>query len=114
MKLNPGAGKQEAPAATGGGEQARPRRRRRRGTYIRPQGVRHLLTGYDLSTDRPYEHAQVSKGRTVFSAFCPSLGRAWVWIAIALHNFSPYLSPKNGARSGEGAAANNVVALLPR
>ena len=45
-------------------------RRRRRATYKRPHGVRHLLAAYDLSTDRLYGHVKTKKGRTEFLAFC--------------------------------------------
>jgi hypothetical protein len=54
LNLQPHPGKQWAPIANGTGEQTRPRRRRRRATYNRPNGIRHLLAGYDLSTDRLY------------------------------------------------------------
>src|SRR3954452_22421280 len=58
-------------AAVGGKHADRDRapRRRRRATYTRPHGVRHLLAGYDLSTDRLYGHIKRHKGRTEFLAF---------------------------------------------
>jgi len=37
-----------------------------RATYNRPNGVRHLMAGYDLSTDRLYGHVVKKKGRTAF------------------------------------------------
>lgn len=67
-----------------------PRRRRRRATYKRPHAVRHLLAGYDLSTDRLYGHVVKRKGRTEFLAFCRylrSLHPDHVRIAIMLDNF---------------------------
>ena len=88
-----------------------PRRRRRRATYTRPHGVRHLLAGYDLSTDRLYGHVKTRKGRTEFLAFCRylrSLHPPEVRIAIVFDNFSPHLSTKKDQRVGEWAAANNV------
>ena len=39
-----------------------------RAAYKRPHGVRHLLAGYDLSTDRLYGHVVPRKGRTEFLA----------------------------------------------
>src|SRR6188508_15546 len=48
LNLQPHPGRQWAPIAVGKGDTARPRRRRRRATYKRPHGVRHLLAGYDL------------------------------------------------------------------
>ena len=68
LQLHPG--KQWATVASGKGDQRRPRRRRRRATYTRPHGVRHLIAGYDLSTDRLYGHVKARKGRTEFLAFC--------------------------------------------
>jgi hypothetical protein len=99
------------PAAIGKGDQARPRRRRRRATYKRPHGVRHLLAGYDLSTDKLYGHVKTRKGRTEFLQFCRYLRRlypAQVRIAIVLDNFSPHLSTKTDDRVGRWAERNNV------
>ena len=45
LSLQPHPGRQWAPTAHGPGEQGRPRRRRRRATYHRPNGIRHLLAG---------------------------------------------------------------------
>jgi transposase len=111
LNLQPHPGKQWAPVAAGKGDPARPRRRRRRATYTRPHGVRHLLAAYDLSTDRLYGHVKVRKGRTEFLAFCRyirSLHPPEVRIAIVLDNFSPHLSTKKDTRVGDWAAANNV------
>jgi hypothetical protein len=117
LNLQPHPGRQWAPAAAGKGEQDAPRRRRRRATYTRPHGVRHLLAGYDLSTDRLYGHIKSRKGRTEFLAFCRylrSLHPADVRIAIVLDNFSPHLSTKTDDRVGAWAAANNVeLAYVP-
>ena len=117
LNLQPHPGRQWAPAATGTGAQDRPRRRRRRATYNRPHGVRHLLACYDLSTDKLYGHVQTRKGRTQFLAFCRylrTLHPAQVRIAIVLDNFSPHLTTKTDSRVGEWAAANNVeLAYVP-
>jgi transposase len=117
LNLQPHPGKQWAPAARGTGEQARPRRRRRRATYTRPHGVRHLLAGYDLSTDRLYGHVKTRKARTEFLTFCRylrSLHPAGERIAIVLDNFSPHLSTRTDGRVGQWAAANNVeLAYVP-
>ena len=117
LNLQPHPGRQWAPAAAGKGEQDATRRRRRRATYTRPHGVRHLLAGYDLSTDRLYGHIKSRKGRTEFLAFCRylrSLHPADVRIAIVLDNFSPHLSTKTDDRVGAWAAANNVeLAYVP-
>jgi hypothetical protein len=86
-------------------------------TDTRPHGVRHLLAGYDLSTDRLYGHVKARKGRTEFLAFCRylrSLHPTGVRIAFVLDNFSPHLSTKTDSRVGDWAAANNVeLAYVP-
>lgn len=109
LNLQPHPGKQWAPVTAGKGSQNAPRRRRRRATYNRPHGVRHLLAGYDLSTDRLYGHIKTRKRRTEFLAFCRylrSLHPSRVRIAIILDNFSPHLSTTNDQRVGEWAKAN--------
>ena len=82
-----------------------------RATYKRPNGVRHLMAGYDLSTDRLYGHVVSKKNRTAFLAFCRylrSLHPPEVRIGIVLDNFSPHLSTKTDTRVGAWAEANNV------
>ena len=113
LNLQPHPGKQWA---TRGGGAPTPRRRRR-ATYTRPNGVRHLLAGYDLSTDRLYGHVKTTKGRTQFLEFCRylrTLHPPEVRIAIVLDNFSPHLSTNKDDRVGVWAAANNVeLAYVP-
>ena len=92
LNLQPHPGKQWAPVAAGKGDTAAPRRRRRRATYTRPHGVRHLMAGYDLSTDRLYGHVSHTRTAPTFLAFCRylrSLHPPEVRIAIVLDNFSP-------------------------
>jgi len=48
----------------------KPRRRRRRATYNRNAGVRHLLAAYDLNQDELYGREKVKKDRTIFLEFC--------------------------------------------
>ena len=111
LNLQPHPGRQWAQVAAGKGDTTTPRRRRRRATYTRPHGVRHLMAGYDLSTDRLYGHIVKTKGRTQFLTFARylrSLHPPEVRIAIVLDNFSPHLSTNNDGRVGEWAAANNV------
>src|SRR3954447_14469815 len=52
LNLQPHPGRQWAPVAHGQGDPAAPRRRRRRATYTRPQGVRHLFAALDLARDK--------------------------------------------------------------
>ena len=117
LNLQPHPGKQWAPVAAGRGDPGSPRRRRRRATYTRPHGVRHLLAAYDLGRDRVYGHIKPRKGRTEFLAFCRYLRSLYppeVRIAIVLDNFSPHLSTKKDQRVGDWAAANNVeLAYVP-
>jgi transposase len=79
--------------------------------------VRHLLAGYDLSTDRLYGHIKTRKTRTEFLAFCRylrTLHPPETRIAIVLDNFSPHRSTKTDTRVGDWAAANNVeLAFVP-
>lgn len=117
LNLQPHPGKQWAPVAAGKGDPEAPRRRRRRATYKRPHGVRHLLAAYDLSRDRLYGHVKVRKGRTEFLEFCRYLRSLYppeVRIAIVLDNFSPHLSTNKDTRVGDWAEANNVeLAYVP-
>jgi transposase len=117
LNLQPHPGRQWAPVAAGTGDPARPRRRRRRATYLRPHGIRHLIAGYDLSRDRLYGHIKARKTRTEFLAFCRylrSLHPPEVRLALVLDNFSPHLTTKTDDRVGRWAAANNVeLAYVP-
>jgi transposase len=117
LNVQPHPGKQWAPVAAGKGDTGSPRRRRRRATFTRPHGVRHLLAGYDLSTDRLYGHVKLHKGRTEFLAFCRYLRSLYppeVRIAIVLDNFVPHLSTKKDTRVGDWARDNNVeLAYVP-
>lgn len=111
LNLQPHPGKQWAPIAAGSGDAEQPRRRRRRATYNRPHGVRHMMGAYDLNRDRLYGHIVVKKDRIAFLRFMRYI-RSWyppdVRIGIVLDNFSPHLSTKTDQRVGEWAAANNV------
>jgi len=113
LNLQPHPGKQWAERGGGG----RSPRRRRRATFHRLHGVRHLLGAYDLSTDRLYGHIKTHKGRTEFLAFCRyirSLHPPEVRIAIVLDNWSPHRSTKKDTRVGDWATANNVeLAYVP-
>jgi transposase len=111
LNLQPHPGRQWAPTAVGSGDVDQPRRRRRRATYNRPHGVRHMMGAYDLSRDRLYGHIVTTKDRTAFLRFLRyirSLHPTDVRIGIVLDNFSPHLSTKKDRRVGEWAAANNV------
>jgi transposase len=119
LNLLPRPGKQWAPIDSRDekGSPHHPRRRRRRATYKRTEGVRHLLAALDLNRDQLYGHVKLHKNRTSFLAFCRYLRLLYppeVRIAIVLDNFSPHLSTKRDARVGEWADANNVeLAYVP-
>jgi len=110
LNLQPHPGRHWAERDTSGAPRSAPRRRRR-ATYIRPHGVRHLLAAHDLSTDKLYGHVKTKKGRSEFLAFLRyvrSLHPPQVRIAIVLDNFSPHLSTKKDTRVGNWARANNA------
>jgi transposase len=113
LNLQPHPGRQWARRANCVGG----RRRRRRATYKRPHGVRHLLAAYDLRRDRLYGHIKPRKGRIEFLAFCRyirSLYPTHIRLAFVLDNFSPHRSTKTDRRVGHWAAANNVeLAYVP-
>src|SRR5919106_1171022 len=117
LNLQPHPGKQWAAVGGTNRDPSRPPRRRRRATYKRPHGVRHLLAAYDLGRDRLYGHIKTTKDRTRFLGFCRYLRSLYppeVRIAIVLDNFSPHLSTKKDPRVGIWAAANNVeLAYVP-
>jgi transposase len=119
LNLLPRPGKQWAPMAVKDetGSDGLPRRRRRRATYTRTQGVRHLMAAYDLNEDKLYGHIKVTKNRTKFLEFCRYLRTLYppeVRIAIVMDNFSPHLSTNKDQRVGEWAEANNVeLAYVP-
>jgi len=117
LNLLPRPGRQWAPVAANGDAGVAPRRRRRRATYNRNDGVRHLLAAYDLGTDKIYGHIKTTKNRTKFLEFCRYLRSLYgpeVRIAIVMDNFSPHLSTRKDPRVGEWAAANNVeLAYVP-
>ena len=92
-------------------------RPRRRATYRRTSGVRHLFAALELGRDRMYGHIKHSKTRTQFLEFCRYLRSLYppgVRIAIICDNFSPHLSTKVDQRVGQWAEANNVeIAYTP-
>ncbi len=117
LNLQPHPGRQWAPVATGKGTTSSPRRRRRRATFVRLKGVRHLLAAYDLRADKLYGHVKARKGRTEFVAFLRYLRGLYppeVRIGIVLDNFSPHLMANKDQRVREFVDANNVeLAYVP-
>jgi DDE superfamily endonuclease len=99
------------------GDPRLPRRRRRRATYKRTQGVRHLLAALNMNQDKLYGHIKTNKTRTTFLDFCRyvrSLYPPEVRIAIVLDNYGRHLSTNTDDRVGRWAQANNVeLAYVP-
>jgi transposase len=118
LNLLPRPGKQWAPVAVRADARTKAsRRRRRRATYTRHAGVRHLMAAYDLNEDKIYGHIKTKKDRTTFLEFCRYLRSLYppeIRIAIIMDNFSPHLSTQRDTRVGDWAEANNVeLAYVP-
>jgi len=92
-------------------------RPRRRATYNRNDGVRHLFAAYDLTRDLLFGHIKPRKKRTQFLEFCRYLRTLYpadVRIAIVCDNYSPHLTTKRCRRVANWAEANNVeIAYTP-
>ncbi|MFE5828388.1 IS630 family transposase [Streptomyces erythrochromogenes] len=117
LNLQPHPGRQWAERGGRHKDPDRGPRPRRRATYTRPHGIRHLFAAYDLAKDQLYGHIKKTKNRSKFLEFCRylrSLHPAGVRIAIICDNYSPHLTTKRCQRVGTWAAANNVeIACTP-
>jgi transposase len=69
LNLLPRPGRQWAPVGGKHKDPDRAPRPRRRATYKRPHGVRHLFAAYDLGRDKVYGHVKKAKNRTKFLEF---------------------------------------------
>jgi hypothetical protein len=116
LNLLPRAGKQWAPAARLRRNGAK--RRRRRATYTRTEGVRRLFAALDLNRDKLYGHVKERKHRTNFLAFCKYLRSLYpdpVHIAIVLDNFSPHpphFPPTSMPASASGRGPTTSSSLM--
>ncbi|MEV3898536.1 IS630 family transposase [Streptomyces anulatus] len=117
LNLQPHPGRQWAERGGKGKDPDRGPRPRRRATYTRPHGIRHLFAAYDLAKDQLYGHVKKTKNRSKFLEFCRYLRLLHpmdVRIAIICDNYSPHLTTKRCQRVGTWAAANNVeIAYTP-
>jgi len=117
LNLQPRPGRQWAAISGKSKEPGRAPRRRRRATYTRTRGVRHLFAAYELGEDKLYGHIKPRKTRARFLEFCRYLRSLYplaVRIAIICDNFSPHLTTKKDKRVGQWAAASNVeIAYTP-
>ncbi|CAL9328624.1 hypothetical protein SUDANB54_00023 [Streptomyces sp. enrichment culture] len=111
LNLMPLPGRQWAERGGRHKDQGREPRRRRRATYNRYGGVRHLFAALDLAKDKLYGHIKLIKRRTHFPEFCRYLRTLYpptVRIVIVCGSFFPRLTTKKCQRVGAWAAANNV------
>ena len=117
LNLMPHPGRQWAERGGVHKDPDRDPRPRRRATYNRNDGVRHLFAAYDLARDRLFGHVKPRKTRTRFLEFCRylrTLYPAEMRIAIVCDNFSPHLTTKRCQRVADWAEANNVeIAYTP-
>ncbi|MFF0698469.1 IS630 family transposase [Streptomyces tendae] len=117
LNLQPHPGHQWAERGGKHKDPDREPRPRRRATYRRPHGVRHLFAAYDLGKDQLYGHIKKAKNRSKFLEFCRylrSLHPIGKRIAIVCDNYSPHLTTKRCRRVVNWAEANNVeIAYTP-
>src|SRR6476619_6042375 len=117
LNLQPHPGRQWAAVSGKNKEPGRKPRPRRRATYTRTAGVRHLFAAYELGEDRLFGHIKPRKNRARFLEFCRYLRSLYppgVRIAIICDNFSPHLTTRKDKRVGQWAAANNTeIAYTP-
>ena len=90
---------------------------RRRATYTRTAGVRHLFAACELGEDKLFGHIKPCKNRARFLEFCRDLRSLYppdVRIAIVCDNFSLHLTTRKDKRVGQWAAASNAeIAFTP-
>src|SRR6201982_3832053 len=117
LNLQPRPGRQWAAISGKGQEAGREAGPRKRATYTRTAGVRHLFAAYELGEDKLFGHIKPRKTRARFLEFCRylrSLYPSSVRIAIICDNFSPHLPTRRDGRVGAWAKANNVeIAYTP-
>lgn len=112
LNLHPHPGHQWAERGGRHKDPDREARPRRRATYTRPHGVRHLFAAYTLGKYQLYGHIKRTKNRSKFLEFCRylrSLHPAEKRIAIVCDNYSPHLTTKRCRRVADWADANNVA-----
>lgn len=113
LNLQPHPGRQWAELGGKHKDPERDPRLRRRATYTRPYGVRHLFAAYDLGKNKLYGHIKKTKNRSKFPEFCRymrSLYVAYVRIAIVCDDYSPHPTTKRCRRSRTGPRSTLVVA----
>lgn len=117
LNLMPHPGRQWAERGGKHKEPGREPRRRRRATYNRYGGVRHLFAALDLTKDKLYGHIKPVKRRTQFLEFCRYLRTFYppeTRISIVCDNFSPHLTTKKCQRVGTGQPRTTSRSPIPR
>src|SRR5262249_1722717 len=117
LNLQPHPGRQWAAVSGKHKEPGRAPRPRRRATYPRTGGVRHLFAAYELGEDKLFGHIKPRKNRARFLEFCRYLRSLYppeIPIAIICDNFAPHLTTRKDKRVGQWATANNTeIAYTP-
>ncbi|WTI11787.1 transposase [Streptomyces sp. NBC_00820] len=117
MNLKPHPGRHWAASSGKDADPDRDPRPRRRATYNRNDGVRHLFAAFNLIDDKLFGHVKPPTKRVQFPEFCRylrTLHPPTARIVILCDNFSPHLTTRKDARVGDWAAANNVeIAYTP-
>src|SRR6266700_4835271 len=117
LNLQPHPGRQWAAVSGKNKEPGRKPRPRRRATYTRTAGVRHLFAAYELGEDKLYGHIKPRKTRARFLEFCRYLRSLYppqTRIAIICDNFSPHLTTAKDGRVAAWATTNNAeIAYTP-
>ncbi len=113
----PHPGRQWAAISGKNKDPGREPRPRRRATYNRNDGVRHLFAAYNLIEDKLFGQVKPRKKRVQllkFARYLRSLHPIEIRIAIICDHFSPHLTTKKDSRVGDWAQANNVeIAYTP-
>ena len=106
LNLQPHPGRQWAAVSGKNKEPGRKPRPRRRATYTRTAGVRHLFAAYELGEDKLFGHIKPRKNRARFLEFCRYLRSLYppdVRIAIICDNSQPAPDhPQGQARRAVG------------
>jgi hypothetical protein len=117
LNPQPRPGHQRARRGDAAREPGQAPRRRRRATYHRTGGIRHLVAALEPGTDKMYGHINKRKRRGEFLESCRYLRSPHppqVRIAIACDNYSPHLTTRKDKRAGRRAAARNAeIARTP-
>ena len=117
LNLQPRPGRQWAAVRGKSKESGRAPRRRRRATYHRTGGIRHLFAAYELGQDKLFGHIKPRKTPARFLEFCRylrSLQPPDVRLAIICDNYSPHLTTATDGRLGAPEPGRGRRCYRPR